>query len=166
MNENDRRGGSWQRILGTLLLAVLVEQFPWTGAVHDWLPDFVLVFVLYWVLTQPARIGFGVAFVAGLLADFQDGVVFGQHAIAYVIGVYLVLFLRLRLLQFDPFRQAAQLFPIFLTVQLLVLLIGWLAVMPPQGLSILYPVIGNTVLWYFIAVIVRLWHGKGMQDRA
>ena len=58
---------------------------------------------------------------------------FGQHAIAYVVGVYLVLFLRLRLLQFDALRQAAQLFPILLAVQLTMLLIGWLAVNPPGG---------------------------------
>ena len=67
--------------------------------------------------------------------------VFGQHAMAYVVGVYLVLFLRLRLLQFDPLRQAAQLFPILLLVQLLLLLVGWLAVNPPIGLAVLLPVI-------------------------
>lgn len=166
MNKPAHQPGSWQRIFGTLLLATLIEQLPWAGWARATLPDFVLVGVLYWVLHQPARVGFGVAFLFGLLADFQDGAVFGQHAIAYVIGVYLVLFLRLRLLQFDPFRQSAQLFPIFLTVQLIVLLVGWLAVNPPGGLEILYPVIGSTVLWYLIALFVRLWHGKGMQDRA
>jgi rod shape-determining protein MreD len=87
---------------------------PWSGWALALRPDFVLVAVLFWVLHQPARIGFGVAFFLGLLADFQDGAVFGQHAIAYVIGVYLLLYLRLRLLQFDPIRQVAQLFPILL----------------------------------------------------
>ncbi len=166
MKDAGRRAGNWQRILGTLTLAVLLEQLPWADWARAWLPDLVLVCVLFWVLHQPARVGFGVAFLFGLLADFQDGAVFGQHAIAYVFGVYLVLYLRLRLLQFDPFRQAAQLFPIFLTVQLIVLLVGWLAVNPPAGLAILYPVVGSTVLWYLIALFVRLWHGKSMQDRA
>lgn len=158
--------GSWQRILGSLTLAVLLEQMPWSGVALILRPDFVLVGVLFWALHQPARIGFATAFCLGLLADFQDGVVFGQHAIAYVIGVYLVLFLRLRLLQFDPFRQAAQLFPILLSVQLVVLLIGWLAVNPPAGLGMLLPVLSSTVLWYLVALFVRLLHGKGVQDRA
>jgi rod shape-determining protein MreD len=161
-----QNSGSWRRILGTLTLAVLLEQLPWGGWALAVRPDFVLVGVLFWTLHQPARIGFGVAFLLGLLADFQDGAVFGQHAIAYVIGVYLVLFLRLRLLQFDPLRQAAQLFPIFLTVQLTVLLVGWLAVNPPAGLLLLLPVLSSSVLWYLIALFVRLLHGKGMQDRA
>ncbi|MBW8459444.1 MAG: rod shape-determining protein MreD [Thiobacillus sp.] len=166
MNVATHTVGSWRRILGTLTLAVLLEQLPWSGLALALRPDFVLVGVLFWTLHQPARISFGAAFFLGLLADFQDGAVFGQHAIAYVVGVYLVLFLRLRLLQFDPLRQAAQLFPILLGVQLLVLLIGWLAVNPPTGLAMLLPVLSSAVLWYLIALFVRLWHGKGMQDRA
>jgi len=166
MSPPDQIHGSWRRILGTLLLAVLLEQMPWTGWSLALRPDFVLVGVLFWTLNQPARISFATAFCLGLLADFQDGVVFGQHAIAYVVGVYLVLYLRLRLLQFDPLRQAAQLFPIFLTVQLTVLLVGWLAVNPPTSLAVLLPVISSTVLWYLVAGFLRLWHGKGIQDRA
>jgi rod shape-determining protein MreD len=157
---------SWRRIIGTLALAVLLVQLPWSGWILTIRPDFVLVVMLFWVLHQPARIGFGTAFVLGLLADFQDGAVFGQHAIAYVIGVYLVLFLRLRLLQFDPVRQAAQLFPILLATQLVVLLVGWLAVKPPSGLTLLLPVFTSTLLWYLIALFMRLLHGKGSQDRA
>jgi len=166
MSSPDQIHGSWRRILGTLLLAVLLEQMPWTGWSLALRPDFVLVGVMFWTLNQPARISFATAFCLGLLADFQDGVVFGQHAIAYVVGVYLVLYLRLRLLQFDPLRQAAQLFPIFLTVQLTVLLVGWLAVNPPTSLAVLLPVISSTVLWYLVAGFLRLWHGKGIQDRA
>ncbi|MGK2953467.1 MAG: rod shape-determining protein MreD [Thiobacillus sp.] len=166
MSAPNQASGNWRRILGTLVAAVLLEQLPWTGWALAVRPDFVLVGVLFWTLYQPARIGFGVAFFLGLLADFQDGAVFGQHAIGYVIGVYLVLFLRLRLLQFDPLRQAAQLFPVLLAVQLTVLLVGWLAVNPPAGLLMLLPVLSSSVLWYLIALFVRLLHGKGMQDRA
>ena len=164
MNVSAQTPSSWRRILGTLALAVLLEQLPWSGWALVARPDFVLVGVLFWTLHQPARVGFGTAFFLGLLADFQDGAVFGQHAIAYVVGVYLVLYLRLRLLQFDPFRQAAQLFPVLLAVQLVVLLGGWLAVNPPAGLTILMPVFGSTLLWYLSALVLRLWHGKGAQD--
>lgn len=166
MSAASQMPAGWRRLLGTLTLAVLLEQLPWSGWMLAIRPDFVLVGVLFWVLHQPARIGFGTAFFLGLLADFQDGAVFGQHAIAYVISVYLVMFLRLRLLQFDPVRQAAQLFPILLATQLVVLLVGWLAVNPPSGLAMLLPVFSSTALWYLIALFMRLWHGKGLQDRA
>lgn len=158
-----RKTGSWRRILGTLALAVALTQLPWSGWLLMLRPDFVLVAVLFWVLLQPERIGFGVAFFLGLLVDFQDGAVFGQHAIGYVVGVYMVLFLRLRLLQFDPLRQATQMFPVLITVQVLVLLVGWLAVNPPDGLAIFLPVVSGTALWFAIALMQRAWHGKGMR---
>ena len=158
--------GSWRRILGSLTLALLLEQLQWSGWALALRPDFLLIGVLFWALHQPARIGFGAAFCVGLLADFQNGGIFGQHAMAYVVGVYVVLFLRLRLLQFDPLRQAAQLFPIFLLVQLLLVLIGWLAANPPSDLSVLLPVTSNSVMWLVLVGVLRLWHGKGLQDQA
>ncbi|OYX31848.1 MAG: rod shape-determining protein MreD [Hydrogenophilales bacterium 32-62-9] len=158
--------GSWRRILGSLTLALLLEQLPWSGWALALRPDFLLIGVLFWTLHQPARISFGAAFLAGLLADFQNGGVFGQHAMAYVVGVYLLLFFRLRLLQFDPLRQAAQLLPMFLLVQLLLLLIGWLAGNPPSDWSVMLPVASNTLMWLMLVGVLRLWHGKGMQDRA
>lgn len=166
MSTPDQATGIWGRILGSLAVAVLLEQLAWSGWLLALRPDFLLVAVLFWTLHQPNRVSFGWAFSFGLLADFQDGAVFGQYAIAYVIGTYMVQFLRLRLLQFDPLRQAAQLFPILLAVQLLVLLIGWLAVNPPAGLEMLLPVLSSTVLWYGVAGFLRLWHGMGLQDRA
>ncbi len=151
------------RMFGTLALAVGLTQLPWSGWALWLRPDFLAVAVLFWVLHRPDRMGFGTAFCLGLLADFQDGTVFGQHAVAYVVAVYGVLFLRLRLLQFDPLRQAAQMFPVFLVVQLTVLLVGWLAVQPPNGLTILLPVLTSTLLWLGLAGWQRAWRGKGMR---
>lgn len=164
MSTAARETGGWRRVAGTLTLAVLLTELPWGGWALALRPDFILVAVLFWTLHQPARVGFGIAFMLGLLADFQDGAVFGQHAIAYVVSAYLVSFLRVRLLRFDPLRQAAQIFPILLAAQLAVMLIGWLAVEPPQGLAILLPVPANVVLWYAIALFRRAWHGKSLQD--
>lgn len=160
MNAPARTFGSWRHIFGSLLLAVLLEQFPWTGWALALRPDFVLVGVLFWVLYQPARIGFGAAFFLGLLADFQDGVVFGQHAIAYVLGVYAVQYFRLRFLQFDAAQQSAQMMPILLMVQIMVLLVGWLSTRPPHGLNILLPALSGTVVWYLLALAPQMLHGK------
>lgn len=158
-----RETGRWRVILGTLALALGLTQLPWGGAWLAWRPDFLLIALLFWVLYKPDRVGFGMAFVLGLIADFQDGVVFGQHASAYVIAVYIVLFLRLRLMRFDPLRQAAQLLPVLLLVQTVVLLIGWLAVRPPTSLALMLPALSGALLWFLVALWHRVWHGKAIQ---
>jgi rod shape-determining protein MreD len=166
MSPNERSPGGLRWIVGSVAFAVVLEQLPWSGWGLALRPDFVLVTLLFWTLYQPLRIGFGTAFVLGLVADFQDGALFGQYASGYVIGVYLVQFLRLRLLQFDPLRQAAQLFPILLAVQIAVLLVGWLAINPPGGLEILLAAPSSALLWLLVAGLLRVWHGKSLRDTA
>ncbi len=164
MNTVLRESGTRRRILVTLGGAVLLTQAPWAGWALLLRPDFMLVTVLFWTLYRPARVGFGTAFALGLLADFQDGAVFGQHAVAYVLAVYLVIYLRLRLLRFDPLRQAAQLFPVLFAAQGAVLLVGWLAAHPPAGLTLFLPAFSGTLLWLALAFALRALRGQAMRE--
>lgn len=143
--------GRWPAITTTLVVAFLLVLLPWRGGLLDVRPDFLLVVGLFWVLHSPERVGFALLFALGLLTDFLDGVVLGQHALAYVVGAYLVLQLRLRLLRFDPVRQAVQMLPVFLALQLVVFLVGWLVVRPPEGLMMFVPVILHALLWFGLA---------------
>lgn len=77
-------------ILFTLMLGFLFDLIPWdNGAIHL-LPDGVLLMLFYWGLNQPRRIGVGFGFWLGIAMDVADGNVFGQHALAYVVTMYLV----------------------------------------------------------------------------
>lgn len=150
----------WGRIALTLLLAVLLKQIPWSGWWLILRPDFVLIMVLFWSLHRPSRVGMGLAFAMGLLGDFQDGVVFGQHTSAYVMGVYAVRYFRLRFLQFDAAQQAAQMLPVLLMVQCVVLIAGWLSTRPPLGINILLPALSGTLMWYLVALMAQSMYAK------
>lgn len=153
-------GAGWARILLSVFIALVLKQMPWTGWWLSLRPDFVLIAVLFWALHRPSRVGMALGFLLGLLSDFQDGVVFGQHAIAYVVGVYAVQYFRLRFLQFDAAQQSAQMMPILLMVQIMVLVVGWLSTRPPHGLNILLPALSGTVVWYLLALAPQMLHGK------
>lgn len=150
----------WVRVAFTLVVALLLKQIPWQGWGLIMRPDFVLIAVLFWALHRPSRMGMTVAFLLGLLSDFQDGVVFGQHASAYVLGVYTVQYFRLRFLQFDALQQSAQMLPILILVQFVVLVTGWLSTRPPLGINILLPALSEVVVWYLLALIPQTLHGK------
>ena len=158
-------GAGWRRIVVTLVVGVLLKQMPWAGWGLIVRPDFVLIAILFWALHRPSGVGMGLAFTLGLLSDFQDGVVFGQHVMAYVVGVYAVQYFRLRFLQFDAVRQSAQMLPVFLLVQLIILVVGWLSVRPPRGLNIFLPALSDVVLWYLIALALHVWYGKSVLRR-
>lgn len=153
-------GAGWGRILLSVFIALLLKQIPWFGWWLILRPDFVLIAVLFWALHRPSRVGMALAFLLGLLSDFQDGVVFGQHAMAYAMGVYAVQYFRLRFLQFDAAQQSAQMVPILLMVQVMVLVVGWLSTRPPHGINILLPALSGTVVWYLLALAPQMLHGK------
>lgn len=152
-------GAGWLRIFVTFVIALLLKQIPWDGWWLIMRPDFVLIALLFWALHRPSRIGMGLAFTLGLLSDFQDGALFGQHAMAYVLGVYAVQYFRLRFLQFDAIQQSAQMWPIFLLVQFVVLVTGWLST-SPMGINILLPAVSEAGAWYLIALLAQTLHGK------
>jgi rod shape-determining protein MreD len=56
--------------------------------------------LLFWTLHQPSSIGQGVAFFVGLMMDVSDSMLLGQHALAYVIAVFVAQVFRVRILAF------------------------------------------------------------------
>lgn len=87
-------------IVGTFVVALLVNLLPWSGW---WLyvkPDFVALVVLYWCIQQPRKVGFASAWLLGLLMDVAEGSLFGQHALAYSVLAFAGIVLNRRVLMF------------------------------------------------------------------
>jgi len=84
----------------SFVAAYLLMLLPWSGTWLAARPDFLLLVLLFWTLHQPNSIGQGVAFLAGLLMDVSDSMLLGQHALAYVIAVFIAQVFRVRILAF------------------------------------------------------------------
>lgn len=143
--------GEWRVVGVSLLAAFLLKQIPWAGWALLLRPDFVLVMLLFWAQRREAGISFGLAFVLGLLTDVQDGVVLGQHALAYCVGVFLVHFFRRRLSMFTLRHQVLQMFPLLLLTEVVALVAGWMSTRTPQGGWVIASAITGTLLWWLIA---------------
>ncbi|MBM4189908.1 MAG: rod shape-determining protein MreD [Betaproteobacteria bacterium] len=120
----------WVRL--SLLLAVLVTWLPWPEAMAWWLPDFLLLTLLYWTWRAPLQAGIGTAFLLGLLTDVEHGALLGGYALSYSLAAYAVLRMRVRLGGFDWRGRAAHLAPVFLGTPALALLIGELSDLHPD----------------------------------
>jgi rod shape-determining protein MreD len=141
----------WRMIALTLALAFLLKQIPWQGWGLLFRPDFVLVVLLFWAQRREAGVGFSLAFALGLVTDVQDGVVLGQHAMAYCVGVFLVQFFRRRLAMFTLRHQALQMFPLLLLTEVVALVAGWISTRTPQGGWVLASAFTGTLLWWAVA---------------
>ena len=134
-------------IVATLIAALLLNLLPWSGWGLSVRPDFVALVLLYWCIDQPRKIGFGIAWLLGLLMDVADGSLFGQHALAYTIVAYAGIVLHRRVQRFSITPQVLHVVPLLLLNDIIVLLIRLAAGSDLPG------------YWYFLGSVIGglLW---------
>ena len=104
----------------SLLAALTLSAWPLPDLYAPWQPQWVLMILIFWIIVQPGKVGFGMAWTAGLLSDLIAGNWIGIHVFSYCIIAFLCLRFY-RVLQLSSPLQ--KLFPIG---ALLVLHMGYL----------------------------------------
>jgi rod shape-determining protein MreD len=109
-------------IILSLMVGLLLNLLPIQGDMLMLRPDFVALVLLFWGIYQPERVGISIAFVMGLLMDVGNSSMFGQHALAYSVLIFIALLLRRRLQIFGLLKQAPQIGLLLLIAQFILLL--------------------------------------------
>jgi rod shape-determining protein MreD len=142
-------------VCGSLLVAMVLRILPMPPAWFVYNPDWVLLFVIYWVLAIPDRVGVGYAWCAGLLCDVLTSRMLGQHGLAYAVVAYLCIKLH-RQLRLYPVYQ--QIFPVLSMLLLAQLLIFWtqnIRAASSMGWSYWLPAFSGALLWPAIFLVLR-----------
>jgi rod shape-determining protein MreD len=135
--------------LSTIVLsfaaALLINFLPWPDL--RFVPDFVALVLCFWCVRQPRLVGLGVGWALGLLTDAGNGVLLGQHALAYSLLAFLSIWLSRRILWFGAVQQAFHIAPLLLASQAVVLLVRLAAGSPFPGWGIAVGPLLGAVLW-------------------
>ena len=133
-------------IIVSFAIALLLNFLPWRDL--RLVPDFVALVLLFWCIRQPRLVGLGVGWTLGLLTDAGNGVLLGQHALAYSILAFLGIWLSRRVLWFGPALQALPVAALLLAAQGVGLLVrlaagddfpGWPLLVGPLAGALLWP---------------------------
>jgi len=135
-------------IVASFAVALLLDFLPWPDL--RLVPDFVALELCFWCVRQPRLVGLGAAWVLGLLSDAGNGVLLGQHALAYSLLAFLAIWLSRRILWFGPVQQAFHVAPLLLTVQGVVLLVRLAAGASFPGWSLAVGPLLGALLWPFL----------------
>src|SRR5205814_9898277 len=135
-------------IFGSFALALFLNFLPWPDL--RLVPDFVALVLAFWCVRQPRLVGIGVAWMVGLLTDAGNGVLLGQHALAYSLLAFLCVWLSRRILWFGPMLQSFHIALILLAAELAVLVVrlaagdafpGWPIFVRPLFGALLWPAV-------------------------
>jgi rod shape-determining protein MreD len=143
--------------LSTIVLsfvgALLLNFLPWGDL--RLVPDFVALTIAFWCVRQPRLVGLGVAWTLGLLTDAGNGVLLGQHALAYSVLAFLAIWLSRRILWFRMPQQTLHVAVLLLLSQAVVVLVrlgagagfpGWALLVGPLAGAALWPALSWLLL--------------------
>ena len=113
-------------IVLSLLAGLMLNWLPWQGLWLALRPDFAALVLLYWCTHKPHRIGIGIAWTVGIIADVADSSLFGQHALSYTVLAFGGIMLHRRIQMFDVREQPLQVFPLLLISYSVFAAVHWL----------------------------------------
>ena len=146
-------------ILMSVLFALFMNGLPWEGIWLMLRPDFVAVVLLYWCMHKPWRLGIGLSWAVGILADVADASLFGQHALAYTVLAFGGVVLNHRLQMFDLRQQTTHVFGIMVLAYSVYAMVHWLV----NGYVVWLYFLGcltSTLLWPPLCILFQAMRQK------
>lgn len=143
-------------IIITVIVCLLLNLLPWSGTALLSHPDFILLILLYWAVHEPRTVGQGWGFVLGLIMDVADSALLGQHAMVYVIAIFLAQLLRLRMLQLNVLEQALHIIAILVVSQGIGVMLNLSMGRAFPGTGILISLLLGALLWPVINLIATI----------
>jgi rod shape-determining protein MreD len=151
-------------ILGSFALALFLNFLPWPDV--RVVPDFVALVLAFWCVRQPRLVGIGIGWMIGLVADAGNGVLLGQHALAYSLLAFLAIWLSRRILWFGPGLQALHVALLLLVSQGAALLVRLAAGDPFPGWAILVGPLAGAALWPAVTWLLLLPQRRTEREQA
>src|SRR5258706_13388804 len=151
-------------IIGSFALALFLNFLPWRDL--RLVPDFVALVLAFWCVRQPRLVGLGVAWMLGLLADAGNGVLLGQHALAYSLLAFLSVWLSRRILWFGPALQALHVLLILLAAQAAALVVRIASGNAFPGWPIFVGPIFGALLWPLVTWLLLLPQRRAQREQA
>ena len=143
-------------IHGSFLIGLLFLILPLPAMVQPLRPYLLAMLLAYWTMEAPARVGFGTAFVLGVMADLISASILGEQAFRLVVIAWLVQHFRTRLRFFPLWQQAVAVGLLLFNDRLLSWLIHLLAGSPGLGWTWwLSPLVG-VLLWPWLYVLIDM----------
>ena len=144
----------------TLAVALLLSVSSMPKFMELGRPLWLALFLTYWVLAVPHRVGMTTAWVIGLLADVLNGTLLGQNALILTLITFLVLTLHQRLRMFPMWQQSTVLLVVFGLAQLVQLWLNALTGSRPPTLTFVLPALVSALLWPWVCTLLRGLHQR------
>lgn len=141
---------------GSIALAVLLSLVALPDVLRPLKPFWLALVVIYWTLEAPERMGIGLAFVLGLVADLLAGSLIGEQAVRLAIMAFIVLRLRSRMRFFPMLQQSLAVLALLVNDRVVQLAIRTFSGDPPPPLTFWLAPLAGMLLWPWLFLLFDL----------
>ena len=145
-------------ILGTILLSFILTVSTFTLGTFS--PDWIQLFLIYWILATPMNIGLFSSWTIGLLVDVIMGSTLGINALMYTIVSYLISKIHHIVRYITVFQQSIVIFFILVIKVTFILWIEAMLSINNQGYSIYWGSFTSALFWPFVFYFLRMIRRK------
>jgi len=139
----------------TFLLGFVLSAIPLPDTVVDWRPCWLAMFLIYWCMALPERVGISAAWVLGVLFDVQQSFILGQHALGFTFLAYIIIKNHKRLRVYPLLQQAIIVCVYLIIYKALMLLVTFLSGKIAYTWYYWLPVLTSMLIWPWLFIVMR-----------
>jgi rod shape-determining protein MreD len=142
-------------VLITIVIALMLTVVPLPDPVETFRPDWLALTLIYWAMMIPRTWSVGSAWLVGLVLDVAQGTLFGQHALALCLVVFVTVRFHLLMRVFPLSQLTATVFSLLALYQFILFWVNGVAGVPVATISYWAPVLTGTALWPLVAMLLN-----------
>ncbi len=116
----------------------------------DVTPDFILLVLIFWFFKNPNTVSISLFWIVGLVTDIFIGDLLGQYALTYASCYFIAQYFINKIMLNNKHQQLFYIFFIFLSAQIIMLLINVMHDLHYPGLSYFIQSITALILWHLL----------------
>lgn len=146
-------------IVLSFVAAIMLMLLPLPEWVSWYEPQWILLVLLFWLITFPQKINMGTAWCIGLLMDALNGSLLGEHAFAVTAVAYVAL-VNYRKIKVAPMiTQSVFIFGLVFFYQMIIFIIQGLIGQMPMSMDYWLSSVTSMLFWPWINVICYEYSG-------
>jgi rod shape-determining protein MreD len=131
----------------TILVSLMLMIMPMPIAVEPFRPDWLVLVMIFWVMSAPRSYSVGIAWLLGIVLDVAQGTLLGQHALALCVIVYITVKFHLLMRVFPVLQLTATVFALLTLYQFLLFWVNGVAGVSATMVDYWGPVVSGTIIW-------------------
>ena len=153
---------SWPIIL-SVTIALLSGLLPVKESIGEFMPNLVLLVIVYWALYRPESIGMGWAWMIGLIQDLIMANLIGHHAMIYVIIVFFIKNALNKNKNYAFFEYMSWLIAFVILDVLFTMILNWSVQHISPNWSVLYSIVGSILVWPWLYAMLSIFESLAAQ---